>query len=309
VKSDIPVCSLCTEPAVIYQHYLNRHLCGIHFTEDLELRVADNIKTQQMIVPRDRVAVALSGGKDSTALLLILNRLIPKWQNVRLIALTIDEGIAGYRKETIQSSEQLTGRFGIEHHIISFSDLFGDTLDAFLKCRETQACSICGILRKKALVTGAHQAGATKLATGHNLDDEAQSVLMNVLRSDLPRLVRNSGVDSSGRFIPRIKPLSLIPEKEIATYLVLKGAWRHLPECPYTRYALRREVRSMLSGFEYRHPGTMLHLMESKKKIEHCYAGSVISEPIKSCRECGDPSSGELCQSCMLMQSLRRGYT
>jgi uncharacterized protein (TIGR00269 family) len=309
VKSDIPVCSLCTEPAVIYQHYLNRHLCGIHFTEDLELRVADNIKTQQMIVPRDRVAVALSGGKDSTALLLILNQLIPKWQNVRLIALTIDEGIAGYRKETIQSSEQLTGRFGIEHHIISFSDLFGDTLDAFLKCRETQACSICGILRKKALVTGAHQAGATKLATGHNLDDEAQSVLMNVLRSDLPRLVRNSGVDSSGRFIPRIKPLSLIPEKEIATYLVLKGAWRHLPECPYTRYALRREVRSMLSGFEYRHPGTMLHLMESKKKIEHCYAGSVISEPIKSCRECGDPSSGELCQSCMLMQSLRRGYT
>ena len=288
---------------------MDRHLCGTHFTADVELRVADIIKTQQMIVPRDRVAVALSGGKDSTALLLILNRLLQKWQNFQLIALTIDEGIAGYREETIQSAEQLTGQFGIEHHCISFSDLFGDTLDAFLKFRETQACSICGILRKKALVRGANQAGATKLATGHNLDDEAQSVLMNVFRGDLPRLVRNSGADSSGRFIPRIKPLSLISEKEIATYLVLKDAWRHLPDCPYTRYALRREVRSMLSGFEYRHPGTMLHLMESKKKIEHFYAGSVISEPIKSCRECGDPSSGELCQLCMLMQSLRRGHT
>ena len=120
----------------------------------------------------------------------------------------------------------------------------------------------------------AQRAGATKLATGHNLDDEAQSVLMNVFRGDLPRLIRNSGVDSSGKFIPRIKPLSLISEKEIATYLILKNAWNELPECPYTRYALRREVRSILSDFEYKHPGTMLHLMESKEKIEHSCAGS-----------------------------------
>jgi len=259
-----------------------------------------------MIDPLDRVAVALSGGKDSTALLLLLHRLLPLWGDVRLIAITIDEGIAGYREETIQSAEQLTGRLGIEHHCISFTSLFGDSLDAFLTGRETQACSICGILRKKALVVGAQQAGATKLATGHNLDDEAQSVLMNVFRGDLPRLVRNSSRESSGNFIPRIKPLSRISEKDIATYLMLNDAWSELPECPYTRYAMRREVRSMLSGFEYKHPGTMLHLMESKEKIERCGKGSVISEPLRSCRECGDPCSGDLCQVCLLRQSLDR---
>jgi len=277
-----------------------------HFTADVELRVADTIKTRQMIVPQDRVAVALSGGKDSTALLLLLHRLLPVGEDVRLIAITIDEGIAGYREETIQSAEQLTGRLGIEHHCISFTGLFGDSLDAFLTGRETQACSICGIMRKKALAVGARRAGATKLATGHNLDDEAQSVLMNVFRSDLPRLVRNSSVDSSGKFIPRIKPLSRISEKEIATYLMLNDAWSELPECPYTRYAMRREVRSLLSGFEYKHPGTMLHLMESKEKIERYGKGSVISEPLRSCRECGDPCSGDLCQVCLLRQSLDR---
>jgi len=306
VQPDVPVCSLCTEPAVVYQRSINRHLCVTHFTADVELRVADTIKTRQMIVPQDRVAVALSGGKDSTALLLLLHRLLPAWEDVRLIAITIDEGIAGYREETIQSAEQLTSRLGIEHHCISFTGLFGDSLDAFLTGRETQACSICGILRKKALVVGAQQAGATKLATGHNLDDEAQSVLMNVFRSDLPRLVRNSSVDSSGKFIPRIKPLSLISEKEIATYLMLNDAWSELPECPYTRYAMRREVRSMLSGFEYKHPGTMLHLLESKEKIERYGKGSVISESLRSCRECGDPCSGDLCQVCLLRQSLDR---
>ena len=275
-----------------------------HFIADVELRVADTVKTQQMIVRQDRVAVALSGGKDSTALLLLLHHLLPEWDGVRLIAITVDEGIAGYREETIQSAEQLTSRLGIEHHNISFTALFGDSLDVILTGRETQACSICGVLRKKALVVGAQLGGATKLATGHNLDDEAQSVLMNVFRGDLQRLVRNSRLDSSGKFIPRIKPLSRISEKEIAAYLILNDAWRELPECPYTRYALRREVRSILSGFEYRHPGTMLHLMRSKEKIERYCKGSMISEALHSCHECGDPCSGDLCQVCLLRQSL-----
>jgi uncharacterized protein (TIGR00269 family) len=306
VQQNVPECSLCKEPAVLYQRYNNRHFCGTHFIADMELRVADTIKTRQMIVPQDRVAVALSGGKDSTALLLLLHRLLQTCEDFRLIAITIDEGIAGYREETIRSAERLTRRLGIEHHCISFTSLFGDSLDVYLTGRETQACSICGILRKKALIVGAHQAGATKLATGHNLDDEAQSVLMNVFRGDLPRLVRNSSCESSGKFIPRIKPLSLISEKEIATYLLLNGAWSELPECPYTHYAMRREVRSLLSVFEYKYPGTMLHLMESKEKIERYGKGSVISEALRSCRECGDPCSGDLCQVCLLRQSLNR---
>ena len=259
-----------------------------------------------MIVPGDRVAVALSGGKDSTALLLLLSQLFPAGQDVELVAITIDEGIVSYREATVHAAEHLVRRLGIEHHCISFSDLFGDSLDVFLKGRETQACSICGILRRKALVVAAQRTGATKLATGHNLDDEAQSVLMNVFRGDLSRLIRNSGVDSSGKFIPRIKPLSLIFEKEIATYLILKDAWKILPECPYTRYALRREVRSMLSDFEYKHPGTMLHLMESKEKIERYCAGSVHPASLGSCKKCSDPCSGDLCQVCLLLQSLGR---
>jgi len=301
----LPVCFRCTAPAVIFQRDSGHHLCGAHLVEDIESRVADLIKTRGMIAPGDRVAVALSGGKDSTALLLLLVSLLPTLHDVKLIAITIDEGIAGYRDATITAAEHLACDLGIEHHCISFPELFGNSLDVFLKGRETQACSICGILRRKALAVGARQVSATKLATGHNLDDEAQSVLMNVFRGDLPRLIRNSGTDSSGKFIPRIKPLSLIPEKEIAVYLMLKNAWKELPECPYTRYALRREVRSVLSNFEYKHPGTMLHLMESREKIEQPCTRPIIAS-LHSCRECGDPSSSDLCQVCSLLRSLGR---
>ena len=304
VGSGVPACSVCGEPAVIHQREAGRHLCGTHLIADIEERVAGTIESERQIVPGDRVAVALSGGKDSTALLLILHRLFASRDDIRIIAVTIDEGIQGYRDETLRSAEELVKRLGVEHATISFPELFGDSLDTVLKGRETQACSICGILRKKALVVAAERAGATKLALGHNLDDEAQSVLMNLLRGDLMRLVRNSGADSGGRFIPRIKPLMYIHEREIAAYLVVQGAWWDLPECPYAVHALRREVRSMLAQIEYTRPGTMLRLMENKKKVETAFAGKAAGGPLGICRQCGDPCSGDLCQFCQLKRTL-----
>jgi uncharacterized protein (TIGR00269 family) len=291
---------------VIHQRHASRYLCGTHLISDIEQRVCETITSQQQIVPGDCVAVGLSGGKDSTALLLLLHRLLGSRNDIRHVAITVDEGISGYREATVRSAEGLVRRLGVEHITVSFEELFGDSLDTILKSRELQACSICGILRKKALVTGAERAGATKLATGHNLDDEAQSVLMNVLRGDLMRLVRNSGADSGGRFIPRVKPLMYVQEKEIAAYLMVQGVWEELPECPYAVHALRREVRSMLSGIEYRHPGTLLRLMENKKTVGTAFMGKTIGEPVGTCRECGDPCSQELCQLCQLLHSLGR---
>ena len=299
-------CDCCGEPAVILQRHAGRYLCGSHLISAIEQRVVETISSQRQIITGDCVAVALSGGKDSTALLLILHRLLGSRNDIRLVAITVDEGISGYREATVSSAEDLVRRLGVEHMTVSFGELYGDSLDTLLKGRETEACSICGILRKKALVVGAERAGATKLATGHNLDDEAQSVLMNVLRGDLMRLVRNSGADSGGRFIPRVKPLMYVQEKEIATYLLVQGIWRELPECPYAIHALRREVRLMLSETEYRHPGTMLRLIENKKTIETEFSGKTIGEPVGTCRECGDPCSGETCQVCQLRHSLLR---
>lgn len=302
-RRDVPTCLVCGEPAVIHQRESGRYLCGAHLAGDIESRVAETIAAEHQIVPGDTVAVALSGGKDSTALLLLLHRLFGAREDIRLVAVTVDEGIGGYRDETLRSADDLVRRLGVKQVTVSFSDLFADPLDTILKGREAQACSICGILRKKALVTASERAGATKLATGHNLDDEAQSVLMNVLRGDLMRLARNAGADSDGRFIPRIKPLMYIHEKEIATYLMVQGTWTDLPECPYAVHALRREVRSMLAQIEYGNPGTMLRLMENKKKVESAFSKRPAGEPVRACRQCGDPCSGELCQCCLLLTS------
>ncbi len=297
-------CTFCAEPPVIRLSEPDRHLCAAHLICEIEERAARTIRERELVRPHDRIAVAFSGGKDSTALLLILSRLLLSWDDVSLVAITVDEGIAGYRDDTIRAAEEVTKKLGIEHICVSFTDLVGDDLDTLLVGRETNACSVCGILRRKALTVAAHDAGATKIATGHNLDDEAQSVLMNTLRGDLPRLVRTSDADSSDCFIPRIKPLADVAEKEIAAYLFVQDLFPFLPECPYTRYALRREVRSMLSALEQQHPGTMRNLIKSKRAIEKQVDRSTISEPLRRCRQCGDPCSGELCQVCSLRKSL-----
>jgi uncharacterized protein (TIGR00269 family) len=299
-------CSLCDEPAVIRYRNPERHLCGSHLNEHVIDCVTRTIDRNRFISPGDHIAVALSGGKDSTALLLLLHQILPGYPDVSMSAITIDEGIAGYRDETIHSAEELATHLGVDHYIMTFSDLFGDDLDTLLVGREKEACTVCGVLRRRALVKAARHVAATKLATGHNLDDEAQSVLMNVLRGDLPRLVQDTSSGNPGCFIPRIKPLSALSEKEIATFLFIRGHFPDLPECPYAGHALRSEVRSMLSGLENSYPGTMDNLIRSKEIIRTRMQQTGKRGSFRSCRECGDPCSGEICQVCRRVRT-RRG--
>lgn len=295
-------CSLCMEPAVIRGREPGRRLCSAHLITDLENRVSRNIAEGGMLKSGDHVAVALSGGKDSTALLLILQHLLPAWPEVTITAITVDEGIAGYREETVRAAMNLTDTLGISHTILSFADIFGEDLDTLLQGREQQACTICGVLRRRALAVAARQAGATKLAIGHNCDDEAQSVLMNVLRGDLVRLVQDTASGEPDCFIPRIKPLSAVSEKEVITYLFVRGYYRELPECPYTLSALRSEIREMLMDLEYRHPGTRDALICSREALRPYSPMILHSGDLQACRICGEPCSGGICQVCRILR-------
>jgi len=304
-EQKIPQCALCPNPSVIRLSGPGQYLCADHFFIDLSERVKNAIISRRMILPGDRIAVALSGGKDSTALLLLLHPLLKTWNDVTLVAITVDEGIAGYREETIRASESLVQEMGMEQEIVSFRDLFGKNLDEFLAGREKKACSICGILRRRALLHAARSVHATKIATGHNLDDEAQAVLMNAFRGDLPRLIRKTGSASGGCFIPRIKPLMDISEKELAVFLMMLNRFPELPECPYTRYALRAGIRTLLGRFESGHPGTMRNIVKGKDHLSGILSGIPLSGDIIHCRECGEPCSGTICQTCRLLPDIR----
>ncbi|MDT8358267.1 MAG: tRNA 2-thiocytidine biosynthesis TtcA family protein, partial [Methanomicrobiaceae archaeon] len=134
--------------------------------------------------------------------------------------------------ETLRAAENLARFLGIRHHILSFRDLFRSDLDTLVPALRENPCTICGVLRRRALELAARRIGATRLATGHTLDDEAQSALMNLLRGDLRRLVQDSGTEGEAGLVPRIKPLSVITEKEVVTFLIDRGHYLDLPDCP-----------------------------------------------------------------------------
>jgi uncharacterized protein (TIGR00269 family) len=261
-----------------------------------------------MVHDGDRIAVGLSGGKDSSVLLSILARIVPESWDTQIVAITIDEGIAGYREDTIQSAVSLTSQLGITHRVVSFKSQFGLTLDSLLKANPLRACTACGILRKKALSDAAREIHATCIATGHNLDDAAQSVLMNYFRGDFERLIRDSSSEEDRGFIRRIKPLHDVNEKEITLYSMIRGITGYLPECPYATTAFRAEVRTLQAAIEYQYPGASYRIIRGQEELISLAHKLATERTIDQCSVCGDPCSGTICQACRLLAGLKWGY-
>lgn len=221
------------------------HFCENHFFQDFESKAKRAIRTYRWLESADRIAVAISGGKDSGALLKFLVSLTAVRKDLSLIAVTIDEGIAGYRDVSV--AERIAASFGVEWITASFSDEYGTTMDQIVETKgDRLSCSSCGVLRRRILNRVAREAGATKLALGHNLDDEAQSVLMNALRGDQARLIRE---ELDEEFVPRIKPFIFIPEREVALYAHMHLVSFEQGRCPYSHNALRADVRKILNWY------------------------------------------------------------
>jgi uncharacterized protein (TIGR00269 family) len=299
-------CSKCARTAVTYQPYSGAHLCDRHLIMDVERKVKHTIRQHRMIERGDTIAVAVSGGKDSSILLYLLNKLFGHRPDIELIAISIDEGIDGYRQQTLQTAKDLTEKLGITHILCEFKEEYGMTLDEIVaKSTDMGPCSFCGALRKHLLNKVARKIDATRLAVGHNLDDESQTVLMNMLRGDVERMVRLSPACVQPGLILRSKPLRDIPEREVALYALLQDIHVNLSDCPYAYSAIRGEVRVLLNDFEVKHPGTKYAILRSFDKIIEPLRHAFPQQTLNQCRICKEPTAGEICQACRLLGRIR----
>ncbi|PIN76210.1 TIGR00269 family protein [Candidatus Woesearchaeota archaeon CG08_land_8_20_14_0_20_47_9] len=303
-------CQRCSQPAVIIT--ANRKaLCKVHFIQAFEKRVKDTIKRCKLLSVNERIAVACSGGKDSTVALYVVSRL---YKDVTAIA--IDEGIRGYRSKTLKDLKQFCSEHRIKLKVFSFKEEYGATLDQIVKRVRMPACRVCGILRRQVL--NRHAAGFDRLVTGHNLDDEAQSILMNLLKANtelLARLGPITGIKPWKGFTPRVKPLYLCTEKEDAAYAILMGFNIGFNECPYAGSSFRSTIRQALSDLEDKHPGSKQYLVKNflrmlpglRKRVSMDINKEKNKEDrcIAYCKECGQPSAGRVCAACSIIINLR----
>lgn len=296
------VCDKCGDPRIIIKRKQSGQIlcqeCFIRMTQDKVLR---DIRRQNLVDKGDKVLVALSGGKDSVMVLDILNNLRER-KIIDLVAVTIDEGICGYREEGVDIARKNAELWGVKHRVVSFKDYVGRTLDEIMvDSTDRNACTYCGVFRRWILNQVAREEGATKIATGHNLDDEAQSILMNYMEGNIQNLTR-IGIKSESSydgFTVKIKPLREIPEKETALYVVARDLPVHLAGCPYAGDSFRAKVRDFLKEISLDHPTIMYSTLRGFDKIKPVLKKEFSRKNhTGECTECGEPASGQFCKAC-----------
>lgn len=309
------LCTLCKRrEAVFMRPYSGEKLCAQCFCRSIEDKVRVTVAKYEMFEPTDKIMVAVSGGKDSVALLHILAKIEKAFPKASLCAVTVDEGIKGYRDEALKFAIGNCRKLGVKHFVTSFKELYGYSLDEIVKmtlergenAKGLTPCAYCGVLRRRALNLAARKAGVDKLATAHNLDDETQTILLNILHGDALRIARVKPVltEAHPKFVQRVKPMCEVPEKEIALYAYLKQIEFQSIPCPYASTALRSDIRVMLNRMEEKHAGIKFTLIRSVERLRPALDAVAEEVKLRDCRECGEPTVGEICKPCQILQKL-----
>lgn len=273
--------------------------CTPCFLRFMESRARAAIERHRMVAKGDSIAVGLSGGKDSSALLLILRNLESRLHISRLVAITVDEGIAGYREEAISMAKSLTKENGIEHVVIRLRDIFGVDVDALADAAGGSLCSTCGVLRRRALDIVASERGCQAIGTGHTRGDNAETFLMNIFRGEPQRLARAGPMTRKIEgFVPRIKPLCYLSEREVTLYAYLSNIRFQTRTCPYRAESLRLQVLKMLKQMEGLNEGVQMAIIRTLDGAYKSLSGRHGQMRLRSCVRCGYPSVSGICMAC-----------
>ena len=299
-------CNKCQNTAVYTRKYSGESLCSICFSNSILRKAAKTISKYKMIKNNDLVCVGVSGGKDSLVLLDTLKKMSQS-HNFKIIAVTIDEGIPGYRDEALDIVKEFCTKLDVEFKTYSYKDLFELTLSESLELREsekTSSCSICGTFRRRALDHAAKEIGANVIATGHNLDDTLQTFLINTLSGDTSK-IGWMNPENEGKKLRKIKPLSEIYESEIVFYAFTNNLPFQSEPCPHMNEGIRTEIREFLNSLEDHRSGIKNNMYHSILKISNVMKTVNVKEK-RNCQICGNECSGIICSVCNMITNLRK---
>jgi cytoplasmic tRNA 2-thiolation protein 1 len=308
----MPCCTKCQkEESLYYRAYSGEYLCKKCFLRSIESKAAKTISKYSMIEYGDKVAVGVSGGKDSLSLLYVLKMLFDQHPNNgnELVAVTIDEGIKGYRDESLQIVKDFCAQLSIESKILGYQSLFGIDMDQAMIQRSSQkisSCSMCGTFRRRAIDIAAETVEADIVATAHNMDDQLQTFMINLLAGDVERIgwIYPEPVQYTQTGMKKVKPFVEIYEYEIAFYALQRDIPFQSEECPYMNESIRTDLREFFNRLERDHPGIKYNAYRSMTKVSQVLRNSMPPSQTKKCSRCGCVSTGDICSVCRTLSIL-----
>lgn len=293
-------CVKCRDTAQVEVRRHHAAFCGPHFLEWFTSQVERAIRREHMFTPRDRVLVAVSGGKDSLVLWDVLLRL-----GYRASGLHLNLGIGEYSRESQEKCEAFARQRGAELLVVDIPREYGVGVEGLAELSGRVACSACGLSKRYLFNRVAREGGFDVVATAHNLDDEAAVLLGNLLAGNTDALVRQAPVLESTHpgLVKKVKPLYRIAERETAAYAVLRGIDYVLDECPNSAGARSLRLKEALNLLERDAPGTKQSLYwnfleKLRPVLQH---GSRPAE-LRACAHCGQPTTAEVCAFCRMTE-------
>ncbi|KAF8756791.1 hypothetical protein HU200_011048 [Digitaria exilis] len=290
------LCVRCGErKAALKRPKTLEQICRECFYVVFEDEIHQTIANNSLFKAGERVAIGASGGKDSTVLAYVLSELNRRYNyGLDLFLLSVDEGITGYRDDSLETVKRNEIQYGLPLKIVSYKDLYGWTMDDIVK-----AIGLKTIVHS-ALDRGAALLKADKIVTGHNADDIAETVLLNILRGDIARLSRctfiTTGEDGP---IPRCKPFKYTYEKDIVIYPFYEIYRIYSPN------AYRGFAREFIKDLERMRPRAILDIIKSGENFRISTTTRMPEQG--TCECCGYISSQTLCKACVLLDGLNRG--
>ncbi len=292
-------CVKCNKKAQVYLHAHRLSLCGEHYIEWFENRVERTIKEFRMFTKKNKILVAVSGGKDSLSLWHALTKL-----GYQADGFYINLGIGEYSQKSLQKAKSFAEKYHLTLHTLDLSTEIA-SIPELTSYDNRPACSVCGSVKRYYMNKFAREKGYTVLATGHNLDDESAVLFANTLSWNVEYLKRQYPVlPEDDGFVRKVKPLCKISEKESALYAVLSGIDYIEEECPFSEGATSIDHKIYLSQLEEKSPGTKLRFYSEFLRKMYPLLKESSKGNLQKCEVCGEPSNNSICNVCRLKLKL-----
>lgn len=292
-------CRVCKAPAVIDVRRHNAAFCEPHFVHHCEEQVRRAMHSFEMVIPGERILVAVSGGKDSLALWDILTAL-----DIGADGLYLGLGIGEYSQRSRDATRDYAEARGLQLHEVDLADEHGFDVPTAAAETNRAPCGACGLSKRHLFNRFAIEHGYDVVATGHNLDDEAAVLLGNVLRWETGYLGRQHPVlPAVPGFARKVKPLIRLGERETAAYCVLRGIDYVVDECPMAEGNRHLGLKESLNEIEHASPGTKAAFVFGfLERAQPRFAEDATEEraALGTCAECGSPTTGDVCAFCRL---------
>jgi uncharacterized protein (TIGR00269 family) len=287
-------CRRCRAPAIIELRRHNAAFCQPCFVRHVHEQVKRAVKDHDMLRPDDRVMVAVSGGKDSLALWDILLD-----QGYDATGMYLGLGIGEYSDSSGRVVKAFAEDRGAGMIAVDLRTAQGFDIPTAGTKGSRSTCSVCGLSKRYVFNRVALEHGFDVVATGHNLDDEAATLLGNTLRWQTEFIARQFPVlPSRDGMLKKVKPLYRLSERETAAYAFVRGIDYVVEECPLVAGNTQLKYKEAMNQLEASSPGTKASFLFGY--LERAAGLFRAGDPaaLGPCERCGQPTTGRFCAFC-----------